>query len=162
MFIALLAGCGKHEPEEQDLGERLGQLQNKAAFYLSQSGYVQDQYGFIYSDQCDSVLFSALYAISGANVNLKAAQEKPGKWQRRPISSPCYPKDSGSEISRDMFVGFHEQRLQFGDGLTFLLEPLDDGQLINAFSQAGDEYFRRHNCSFPPMTGNQLSITNFH
>jgi len=93
-------------------------LEQKYNFYLEQLKTVQDSSGFIYSDECDSLLFSSLVGcIPGVNFDAWAAFDKStNMWQRRPCSKPCYPEHSKSTISRDMLIGlcfyaYHHNRL---------------------------------------------------
>lgn len=68
---------------------------------------VQDKYGFIYSEDCDSLLFTGLVGcVPGVAVHIDAARSaKTDMWQRRPCDKPCYPAHSKSSISRDMLLG---------------------------------------------------------
>lgn len=55
---------------------------------------------------CDSLLFAGLYAATGGRPDLTSARDNTGKWFRRPISAGnCYPDESKSEISRDLYLG---------------------------------------------------------
>lgn len=68
----------------------------------------QDRHGFIYTDECDSLLFSGLLGcVPNVTVNIDAAFDKDSQmWRRRPIDLPeCYPNHSKSTISRDMLLG---------------------------------------------------------
>lgn len=52
----------------------------------------QDKDGFVYSDHCDSLLFSGLVGcVPETGVSVTAAQDASGQWFRRPLSLPaCY------------------------------------------------------------------------
>lgn len=68
-------------------------LQQKFDFYLSQLKSQQDAAGFIYSDECDSLLFSGLVgSVPKTNIDISKAQDpKSGQWFRRPtFLEPCY------------------------------------------------------------------------
>lgn len=67
----------------------------------------QDQWGFVYTDRCDSLLFSALLGCATNDVILSAAQSNNGAWLRRPANYPeCFKAgQSKSTISRDMLLG---------------------------------------------------------
>lgn len=81
-------------------------LAPKYALYRTKISDRQDQYGFIESDHCDSLLFTSLAAVAGMNgVQILAARDKDGRWHRRPTHRPCYPNGSRSTISRDMLLG---------------------------------------------------------
>lgn len=71
--------------------------------YLAALPSVQDKHGFVESDKCDSITFSALLAATGATIDVEAAEEKPGRWLRRPTDYPeCWAAgESRSTISRD-------------------------------------------------------------
>jgi hypothetical protein len=61
--------------------------------------------GFISTEYCDSLLFSALNAVArNERIDIEDAQGEPGQWFRRP-SKDCYPENSKSTISRDMLLG---------------------------------------------------------
>ena len=61
--------------------------------------------GFISTEYCDSLLFSALNAVArNERIDIENAQGEPGQWFRRP-SKDCYPQNSKSTISRDMLLG---------------------------------------------------------
>lgn len=68
--------------------------------YRELIGGEQDGHGFVYTDHCDSLIFSALLASVGVEVEVEAARVG-GRWYRRP-SHDCYQRnESGSSISRD-------------------------------------------------------------
>lgn len=105
LVALILVSCGK-KVTSKDSGEIDDQLRSKAEIYLELSREEQGDAGFILTDKCDSLLFTGLYGAAGGDVDITAARDSRGKWHRRPISlTPCYPKHSASEISRDMFVG---------------------------------------------------------
>lgn len=96
----------------------MNSLDTKYNFYLSQLPKVIDESGFVFSGECDSILFSCLMAIDpNVKFDIKAAfDSSTGMWHRRPCSKPCYPAHSKSTISRDMFIGilyyaYFKQRL---------------------------------------------------
>lgn len=110
-------------------------LQEKYELYKHLIEEQQDQHGFIYSDECDSLLFSGLVGcVPGVSVDIDAAKDANGAWHRRPTDLPeCCSLDhwslwerlkkclaaktmdtkvlakifetGGSTISRDMFMG---------------------------------------------------------
>jgi hypothetical protein len=76
-----------------------------AATYLRLVADVQDKHGFLHTDACDSLLFTALAHAAGMPANLWAAHDHNG-WHRRPVDLPeCCPNSSKSQISRDMWIG---------------------------------------------------------
>jgi len=83
----------------------------------------QDANGFVETNTCDSLLFSALLGSSGIEVNLEAARDDVGQWHRRPLSyTECYPGSSASTISKDQLLGlminiWHNKRLDLAEGL---------------------------------------------
>lgn len=82
-------------------------LELKHRKYLELLPTVQDKYGFIDSDECDSLLFSGLVGcVPGVQVTINAAFDPSDhQWKRRPVECPCYPEGSKSSISRDMLLG---------------------------------------------------------
>jgi hypothetical protein len=96
------------------------QLEEKYKIYKSL--LKQDQYGFIESDECDSLLFTGLVGcLPSITVNIDSAFDKTtGMWHRRPTSTPCFPNGSKSTISRDMLLGlacyaYHNKRLDISE-----------------------------------------------
>lgn len=84
------------------------QLKQKFDTYTSLIKQTQDSNGFIQSDKCDSLLFSGLVgSVPNVTINIDAAYDRAtGTWHRRPTCCPsCYPTESKSTISRDMFIG---------------------------------------------------------
>lgn len=97
--MLLLVSCG-HKPQESKPSP--SDLQTKAETYLSLAPDAQGLAGFL--PGCDSLLFSSLYKIGGAQVDLRAARKADGSWQRHP-DGKCFPGESKSSISRDMLLG---------------------------------------------------------
>jgi len=108
LFLILFGGCGKKH-KEKDGGDASGidHIKAKRELYLSLYPSVADSNGFIHTDECDSLLFSALSGVGGADVSLSFAEfNSLGEWHRRPSYYPeCYPDHSKSTISRDMLIG---------------------------------------------------------
>lgn len=80
-------------------------LNDKLNKYLDLIKTKSDLDGFIEHDCCDSLLFTSLVGSVGHKVDIEAAIDEMGAWQRRPTHSPCYPEGSKSSISRDMLLG---------------------------------------------------------
>lgn len=72
--------------------------------YLDRARGVQDEFGFIESDHCDSLLFTSLVFIGGLSGEITAARED-GKWYRRPSKDCFVTGESASDISRDQIIG---------------------------------------------------------
>ena len=104
LALALLSSCGISKKESRSFEDYLGDIIQKRDVYLDAIPYHQDQYGFLYSDKCDSVLFTGLADASGVPIDLLQARDSSGAWHRR-AEQNCYPNGSGSTISRDMFAG---------------------------------------------------------
>jgi len=126
LTIGLLCqGCGrKGEPQKTShVPDRQALVMEKVKTYLALGPSVQDADGFIDYTHCDSLLFSGLYAVGGATVNMDAARDAEGRWHRRSLNQPpCYPEGSKSTISRDMFLGllwyiWEYQRLDLAEAL---------------------------------------------
>lgn len=100
-FILLLCACG-HKNEPQETTDPMDSIKAKGEKYLSLSSQVQDHYGFL--PGCDSLLFTSLYKVSGAAVDLKQAKDADGQWYRTP-GKDCFPSQTISTISRDMILG---------------------------------------------------------
>lgn len=107
LMLFLLAACGRSESTTRtptSLGDR---LQERRATYLQLLPEVQDDSGFVDTDQCDSLLHSALLAAGGVHVDLGAARNSDGQWFRRPLNyQECLSSGSSkSTLSRDMVIG---------------------------------------------------------
>lgn len=103
LCVAIVACGGTHKRHsEPTMHEK---LQDKFEYYQQLVVGAQDEYGFVESDRCDSLLFTALTAVGGIDIDLTHAQDFNGKWYRRP-EKDCYEKgESKSTISKDMLVG---------------------------------------------------------
>lgn len=111
LLILSLAGCGtKHSAHPSSTP--LDSLRGRQQVYMDLAPNQRDADGFIYTNECDSLLFSALEAsvpgLGPINIEAAANPDTPGIWYRRPISTgSCYDSDpiGGSDISRDMLIG---------------------------------------------------------
>ena len=80
-------------------------LVDKANLYLDLVKSQQGEAGFLHTEACDSLLFTALAVCGGLKADLWAAKGVKG-WHRRPLALPeCCPDSSKSSISRDMLLG---------------------------------------------------------
>ncbi len=103
----LLLSCGRiQEEKHQNLlsPDISAALRAKLNLYLTLSSKHQDTHGFVMSDECDSLLFSSLYATANPLVRITDARDVKGAWHRRP-QMDCYPAHSPSTISQDMILG---------------------------------------------------------
>jgi len=117
LLLVLSTACGRKgdvpDGSSYHVYELPEDLKSLGALYASLVPEVQDQYGFIETDKCDSLLFSSLLGVTGATLRVHAAEDPgiPGRWYRRPVSyDPCFiapdtPNGSSSTISRDMLLG---------------------------------------------------------
>lgn len=109
-LILLASNCGRQDMPERDL-TLAEKLSRKYQEYQLLARDQQDPVtGFVYSDDCDSLLFSALTGTVVGPIDIRAAEsdEESGKWFRRDRDhNYCYDRDlkRGTDISRDMFTG---------------------------------------------------------
>ncbi|MCJ7521001.1 MAG: hypothetical protein MUP21_02090 [Dehalococcoidia bacterium] len=124
MIITLLSGgCRKNKKADPAPGtdELLETLRPKFVLYHDLVVWEQDPDGFIGYDACDSLLFSSLIGAGGLPVSVEKARDADGAWFRRPLTyEPCYPGNSASSISKDMFLGlfvyiWHNKRLELAE-----------------------------------------------
>lgn len=104
LILALLVGCGS-PPKKAEAPPDLRQaLETKTALYEKLFKGQQDEFGFIETDACDSLIFTG---ISNPGAKLTAAEIEPGRWIRRPAAYPeCWSNGlSRSDISRDGLLG---------------------------------------------------------
>ena len=99
-------------------------LKTKYNKYLELLPQIQDEFGFVESQECDSLLFTSLLGcIPEVKINIDAAFDaKTGMWQRRPTNCPCYPEHSASTISRDQLLGlawyaYYNKRLDISESV---------------------------------------------
>lgn len=91
-------------------------LEETRAVYLSLQPSVADAHGFIETNKCDSVTFSALIGAAGAAVDVRAAVDADGSMHRLPLEYPeCYPERSKSRNSKDVFDAVLVNGLVTGD-----------------------------------------------
>ena len=134
LLLALLTACaqpGEPSPEP----EYYSKLEDMRAYWLENLNKHQDIQGFLHTEHCDSLLWSGLASVGGADVNLLAAQGEPGQWYRRPLSYPeCFQNGySRSTISRDMLLG-----------LLWATVPMLDNQALDILVPLYD-YGKEHN-----------------
>lgn len=96
-IILLLVSCGKHEPKKPT--QVNPDVVAKAELYKSLSK------GWAHQGGCDSLGFTSLCKLSGGcgEAVITDAEGEPGRWYRNP-GKECYPSNSKSDISKDMFI----------------------------------------------------------
>lgn len=109
LFLILLnLSCLRLLKPKSSGHDDLAPLAQKAEIYLDLVKDKQDQYGFIMTDKCDSLLFTGLLSAARPElgIDIHAAQAADGSWHRRP-SQDCGPRwgNSRSTVSRDMVIG---------------------------------------------------------
>lgn len=112
LWVSLI-GCGRDgdkAPQPPSTSpELVDKLLLKHQTYLNLYPSKQDAYGFIESNHCDATLFTGLLgAVQPQGIDFTSAKKDDGSWTRRPLvngQDTCYPDNSKSTISRDMFVG---------------------------------------------------------
>ena len=101
LILALLLALSCSNPGTKDPSpDLLNLLKERTELYkdLGPTGFISTEY-------CDSLLFSALNAVArNERIDIEDAQGEPGQWFRRP-SKDCFPENSKSTISRDMLLG---------------------------------------------------------
>jgi hypothetical protein len=104
--LLFLLACGTHKPSQPHSSAGLDALKEKHSLYTILNDHARDGDGFIYTEHCDSTLFSGLLGVVRP-VLLEAARDADGQWFRRPvIYKECFAnKESASTISRDMLLG---------------------------------------------------------
>ena len=97
-------------------------MDKKLKLYRKLLATKQDQFGFIESHECDSLLLTGLIGcVPGVKVDIdRAYDEFTGMWHRRSVCKPCYPDHSKSTISRDMLLGlawyvYYNKRLDISE-----------------------------------------------
>lgn len=110
-ILSLFTACGRPDgsPDPVPQSHSLpADLEQKQQIYRELAPSRQNSNGFIETDHCDSLLLTSLLGAAGVPIaDIHAAEQEPGKWQRRDLASGlCFP-DGGSKssISRDMLLG---------------------------------------------------------
>lgn len=104
IFVFFLITSCAHLPAITS--ENLEKLEAKAASYRKyQHDLLTDGWS---TSGCDSLLFTCLCKVAGGctKANILDAEGEPGQWFRTPAKN-CYPKNSSSDISKDMFAGLN-------------------------------------------------------
>lgn len=122
LLSLVFIGCGDMFPGPPPVRQatKHERILNVQQIYTDLAKKEQDGYGAIYTDGCDSLLWSSLNAYAGATVQIDAFREE-NKWYRRP-DHMCYPDQSHSTISRDqltglLFVILKNRRLDLAEGV---------------------------------------------
>lgn len=102
VLLILLSACSRpNKPVESKTP--LADVQAKRDLYLQLQKDQMDEYGWL-SPKCDGLLFNALAAIAGQDIDVMKSEKESGLWERHPSFS-CYPQESKSTISKDMMSG---------------------------------------------------------
>lgn len=98
--------CGGKKEDLKPTTTDTTKLEEKYAVYRDlAASYTKATSGFV-TDSCDSLLFTGLYYAVDKSVAITNAKDSVGKWHRRDLALPeCYPDESASEISKDMYIG---------------------------------------------------------
>lgn len=114
LLTFVLCGCnlsGKKDKEPTPPIDPMADATAKRDLYVSLQPQVDGPSGFIDTDKCDSIHWTALRGVGmGKPAELRAAIEESGQVHRRPLQlAECYPDESDSEISREaiLYVGLH-------------------------------------------------------
>ncbi len=100
-IVLLLASCSVYKPKPTELSSDLKTYEFN---YVHMVQSIQDEFGFIDTDKCDSLAHTGLIAIHPQiDVDLEAAEISDGEWLRRPVTyKECHKSgESRSKISRD-------------------------------------------------------------
>jgi len=106
LLLIFIISCGTLIPEGKPKVDYTSILQTRYDSYVDRIDSFRDIDGFVDVGHCDSLLFSGLLGTA-LSVNLEAAEERDGRWLRRPVAYPeCYENGkSRSTISRDGLMG---------------------------------------------------------
>ena len=108
--VMLFFGCGKAGDRDDRPPFNIPQeLTDKFELYQQLIEPHQDENGFLYTDKCDSLLFTSLVgvALPQYRVTIEAAIDGNGQWFRRPNKDCLEKSESKSSISRDMLLGLY-------------------------------------------------------
>jgi len=106
LTILLLVGCGYGRNEAKDTVTPFQYAGQKAETYAGLYGDISDDTGLFDDNDCDALLFNALYGVTDDSLDIESFRDKEsGQWFRTPAKS-CYKEGrSASTISRDMLIG---------------------------------------------------------
>lgn len=105
LLFLLLCSCSYWDNghREQSTTSPTEELQERYSLYHGLVEGQKDEFGFVYSRDCDSLMMSALTGIPTGPILLDAAEQSPGKFIR--TSHPADLQPCNSDISRDMLLG---------------------------------------------------------
>jgi len=173
----------KYKKQAPKLDEnKLQKLKAKFELYQKLSKEHQNEQTFFNHELCDATLTTGLMSANPHfNIKLEHARDKQGFWKRRQVNTPCYPKSSGSTISRDMMIGIywylHESKnlkiaeetykhakdnhfvLGLGDPARLIMMPPGEATLASIIHKLGgkNHFFARHQSKPWP-----LNMKSFH
>lgn len=104
-LIFLLAACSagkKPQMHTQDISVLRERYETLRDEYDAET---HDRAGWASERDCDGTLWAGIACSAGATVDIGRAEYAPGQIERRPSPS-CYPGDSRSTVSNDMFTGY--------------------------------------------------------
>ena len=124
-LVVQIAGCSHNDKSGDNIAVTAA---GKRDLLLAQISEIQDKFGFV-GTRCDSTTFTAmLMAFSSVDVNIGLAETEPGKWSRH--VEPCYPDESQSETSLDVYLMVLHWLLSMPDrqsALNFLARIIERG-----------------------------------
>lgn len=105
LSIVLAIGCRRHEPDPAPPMPS-PELLAKVDAYRALLETRRDTHGFLETDTCDSIHWSALAAAVTRPIDIVAAIDPEGAVHRRPtdLYPECYPDQSDSAISNDALL----------------------------------------------------------
>ena len=107
LSLILSTSCGyfKTRPNRENRNIN-AELEAQYNTYHALAQRHQDANGFILTDECDSLLWSSLFAVAvNEEIEITAARNSSGQWFRRPSQDCLATGASKSTISKDMFYG---------------------------------------------------------
>lgn len=108
-LIFLLTACGwatKHPAKDGTPNAQTESLANRREIMLEALKVASDHdTGWPSVSDCDGTLWAGEATAVGSPVNLGLAEYPQGVLNRRPPPT-CYPAESASSVSRDMFIGY--------------------------------------------------------
>lgn len=126
--IALLISCGSVERKKIESDTRYEELERKYNLYVDLLNNSERFYSGWITKDCDGLLYNSIASISGIeNIDIEMAKDHNNKWYRTPKQN-CYTSgQSGSSISRDMFLGLFYWIYQ-NERLDLIKEIIDYGR----------------------------------
>lgn len=104
-FALVSCGTPQELPIQEPVPKEIEHLEPVDQLYAAELPKVQDERGWVETDECDAMLWNSLLAAVGAAIDIVLARDELGKYHRT-WKQDCFASGrSASEFSKDMATG---------------------------------------------------------